>query len=343
MDIVLGVKELELVIPPIAGYQYVAYPLCTVLTRKEALPWFYSNFIHLYCHHDLDGESASRSVPLTFYGEDFMRCPWLITQKLEREIVLDSPPGIVEFLVNGINSGYTISLNVDEFYIPRRRVYRQTHYAHDILVYGYDDAKRTFLVLGYDEEMQFRKTHVPFHELEQGFRHLEWTDNYAEQIYLYKFNKAGSYRLDVAFIKESLEEYVAASNVSLRNRGTADPLEAAFGTDVYSALIRNIPALVRRRDIRPIHILWEHKKTMGLRIDYLCEQGLLPLDFTGSFRPIEEQAFALRHLLMKYALTGDDAVLEQGINEVTRIMESEKRILGTVAEALELQLIPQHS
>ncbi|WP_251571593.1 BtrH N-terminal domain-containing protein [Paenibacillus sp. MER TA 81-3] len=343
MDIVLGVKELELVIPPIVGYQYVAYPLCTALTRKEALPWFYSNFIHLYCHHDLDEERTSGSVPFSFYGEDFIHCPWLITQKLEREIVLDSPPGIVEFLVNGINSGYTISLNVDEYYIPHRRVYRQTHYAHDILVYGYDAAKRTFLVLGYDEEMQFRKTIVPFHELEQGFRHLEWTDNYQEQIYLYKFNKAGSYRLDAAFIKQSMEEYIAACNVSLRNRGTTDPLEAAFGVEVYSALICNIPVLVRKRDIRPIHILWEHKKTMGLRINYLCEQGLLPPAFAGCFQPIEEQAFALRHLLMKFAMTGDDAILEQGINEVTCIMESEKRILGTVAEALEHQHVPQHS
>ncbi|MFL1674096.1 cysteine peptidase family C39 domain-containing protein [Paenibacillus dendritiformis] len=339
----MGVKELELVIPPIVGYQYVAYPLCTALAREEALPWFYSNFIHLYCHQDLEGERASRSVPLTFYGEDFLRCPWLITQKLEREFVLDSHPGIVEFLVNSINSGYTISLYVDEFYIPRRRVYRQIHYAHDILVYGYDDGKRVFFVLGYDEEMQFRKTLVPFHELEQGFQHLEWTDRYEEHIYLYKFNRTGSYSLDPAFIKESLEQYLSGCDVSWRHRGTADPWERAFGVNVYPALIRNMPALVRKRDIRPIHILWEHKKTMGMRIDYLCGRELLPPAFTGCFRPIEEQAFALRHVLMKYALTWDDAILEQGITEMTSIMDSEKQILESVAKALEHRIAPHPS
>ncbi|WP_353049564.1 hypothetical protein [Paenibacillus sp. ISL-20] len=339
MSIDLGSKELELSIPPLVGYQYLAYPLCTVLTRNEALPWFYSNFIHLYCHQDLDGEAASRSVPMTFYGEDFIRCPWLITQKLERDYVLDSPPGIIDFLINSIRSNYTISLHVDEFYIPRRRVYQQTHYAHDILVYGYDDARRTFLVLGYDEEMQFQKTVVPYHEMEQGFQNLEWTDNYEEQIYLYKFNKSGSYRLDAAFIKESLEDYMVGSNISLRNRGTADPLEAAFGVDVYAALIRNMPVLVRKRDIRPIHILWEHKKMMGLRIQYLCNQGLLSQDFTECFRPIEEQAYALRHLLMKYALTGDECMLKQGLSEMTHIMESEKRILGTVLNALDPRVV----
>ncbi|MGG4104957.1 hypothetical protein AAXB25_13610 [Paenibacillus lautus] len=339
MSIDLGSKELELSIPPIVGYQYLAYPLCTVLTRNEALPWFYSNFIHLYCHQDFDGEAASRSVPMTFYGEDFIRCPWLITQKLERDYVLDSPPGIIEFLINSIRSNYTISLHVDEFYIPRRRVYQHTHYAHDILVYGYDDARRTFLVLGYDEEMQFQKTVVPYHEMEQGFQNLEWTDNYEEQIYLYKFNKSGSYWLDAAFIKESLGEYLAGSNISLRNRGTANPLEAAFGVDVYAALIRNMPVLVRKRDIRPIHILWEHKKMMGLRIQYLCNQGLLSPDFTECFRPIEEQAYALRHLLMKYALTGDECMLKQGLSEMTHIMESEKRILGTVLNALDPRVV----
>lgn len=335
----MGIKELELRIPPIVGYQYLAYPLCTVLTRNEALPWFYSNFIHLYCHHDLNSEAASRSVPMTFYGEDFIRCPWLITQKLEREYVLDSPSGIIEFLIHSIRSNYTISLHVDEFYIPRRRVYQQTHYAHDILVYGYDDARRSFLVLGYDEEMQFQKTVVPYHEMEQGFQNLEWTDNYDEQIYLYKFNKPGSYRLDAAFIKESLEEYMTGSNISLRNRGTADPLEAAFGIDVYAALIRNMPVLVRKRDIRPIHILWEHKKMMGLRLQYLCDQELLSPDFAECFRPIEEQAYALRHLLMKYALTGEDHLLKQGLEEITHIMESEKRILRTVVKALEPQVV----
>ncbi|WP_253735758.1 BtrH N-terminal domain-containing protein [Paenibacillus sp. FJAT-26967] len=335
----LGIKELELSIPPLVGYQYLAYPLCTVLTRTEALPWFYSNFIHLYCHQDLDGEAASRSVPMTFYGEDFIRCPWLITQKLERDFLLDSQPGITEFLINSIQSKYTISLHVDEFYIPRRRVYQHTHYAHDILVYGYDDASRTFLVLGYDEEMQFQKTVVPYHEMEEGFQNLEWTDNYEEQIYLYKFNKSGSYRLDSAFIQESLEEYIAGSNISLRNRGTAGPLDAAFGLNVYDALIRNMPVLVRKRDIRPIHILWEHKKMMGLRMRYLCEQGLLSPDFAECFRPVEEQAFGLRQLLMKYALTGEDYILKQGLDEMTHIMESEKRILGTVVKALDHQVV----
>lgn len=339
MSIDLGIKELELRIPPIVGYQYLAYPLCTVLTRNEALPWFYSNFIHLYCHHDLSAEAVSRTVPMTFYGEDFIRCPWLITQKLEREFVLDSPSGIIEFLIHSIRSNYTISLHVDEFYIPRRRVYQQTHYAHDILVYGYDDARRSFLVLGYDEEMQFQKTVVPYHEMEQGFQNLEWTDNYDEQIYLYQSNKSGSYRLDAAFIKESLEEYMMGSNISLRNRGTADPLEAAFGIDVYAALIRNMPVLVRKRDIRPIHILWEHKKMMGLRLQYLCDQELISQDFVECFRPIEEQAYALRHLLMKYALTGDDHLLKQGLEEMTHIMESEKRILEMVVKALEPQVV----
>lgn len=339
----MAVKELELVIPPIVGYQYVAYPLSTALVREEALPWFYSNFIHLYCHQDLEEEQASRSVPLTFYGEDFMRCPWLITQKLEREFVLDTQPGIVEFLENSINSGYTVSLYVDEFYIPRRRVYRQMHYAHDILVYGYDDSKRVFFVLGYDEEMQFRKTLVPFHEMEQGFRHLEWTDRYEEQIYLYKFNKAGSYSLDPAFIQESLEQYLSGRDISRPRRGTADPLDLAFGVNVYSALIRNMPTLVRKRDIRPIHTLWEHKKTMGMRIDYLCGRQLLPPVFTGCFRPIEERSLALRHVLMKYALTGDGALLDQGIDEMTSLMNSEKQILESVAEALGNCTAPQPS
>ncbi|UHA74012.1 BtrH N-terminal domain-containing protein [Paenibacillus sp. 481] len=330
----MTVKELELAIPPIIGYQYVAYPLCTVLTRQEGIPWFYSNFIHLYCHFDLDGSRAARSLPLTFYGEDFLRCPWLTTQKIERESILDSPRGVVNFLVDCIDSGYTVSLYVDEFYIPRRRVYQQTHYAHDILIYGYDQAKRTFFVLGYDEEMQFRKTSVPFHELEQGFRDLEWTDNYKEQVYLFRFNKKGSYDLDPAFIQHSLQDYVSARNVSLRDRATCNTVEAAFGIDVYPTLIHNLPVLAQRRDIRPIHILWEHKKVMGLRIAYLCEQGLLPDSLGNCFQPIEEQASDLRHQMMKYALTGDDFILGKGIKQINELMESEKRVLEAVIEAL---------
>lgn len=79
-----------------------------------------------------------------------------------------------------------------------------------------------------------------------------------------------------------------------------------------------------------------------MRIDYLSERQLLPPAFTGCFRPIEEQAFALRHVLMKYALTGDDAILEQGINEMTSIMDSENQILSPWPKRWNIALLLNH-
>ncbi|AZK48532.1 hypothetical protein [Paenibacillus lentus] len=335
----MAARELEIVIPPIIGYQYLAYPLCTLFTRQETLPWFYSNFIHLYCYSHLDDDYASSSLPLSFYGEDFVQCPWLITQKLERESILSSPEGIIDFLIRNINLGYTISLNVDEFYIPQRRVYRQIHYAHDVLIYGYDDQSRMFLILGYDQEMQFRRTLVPFHELEQGIEQLPNTERFEEHIFLYKINPSGSYTLDATVIKQALEDYLSGRNISLCHRATSGMLEAAFGTEVYQAIADNLPILVRKRDIRPIHILLEHKKTMSLRLDYLCNQGILPAELTGCFSPVEGRMFFLRHLLMKYAFTNDDTLLRQGLQELTTIREHEQAVLETVVEALERQLI----
>ncbi|MNJ48338.1 hypothetical protein D3C77_435280 [compost metagenome] len=196
-----------------------------------------------------------------------------------------------------------------------------------------------FLILGYDQEMQFRRTLVPFHELEQAVFQLPNTERFEEHIFLYKINPSGSYALDAAAIKQSLEDYLAARNISLGYRSTSGMLEAAFGTDVYQAIADNLPILARKRDIRPIHILLEHKKTMSLRLNYLCSQGILPADFTGCFSSVEERMFFLRHALMKYALTKDDVLLKQGLKELTAVKDHEQAILETVVEALERQLI----
>jgi hypothetical protein len=47
---------------------------------------------------------------------------------------------------------------IDEYYNPEKIKYKQIHFKHDLLIYGYDNEVRNFTVIGCDKNKYYRST-----------------------------------------------------------------------------------------------------------------------------------------------------------------------------------------
>jgi len=89
-------------------------------------------------------------------------------------------------------------------------------------------------------------------------------------------------------------------------------------------------------DIRPLHILWEHKVCMLARIRYLeSEKYLNVADGLGNlYVTVEVQARTLRMMMLKLRASRDVAVLKRIIQKLEQLAQDEGRILMCVLETL---------
>ena len=112
-----------------------------------------------------------------------------------------------------------------------------------------------------------------------GNPHFWW------QVYinLFKFD-SGDYQFDVGYLKTQISEYLQSKNPQEDTLALIKPSgrfqqPTNFGIATYDSL-QEYFQLMREgeigNDIRPLQVIWEHKKIMLDRLAYLHEQGYLP-------------------------------------------------------------------
>ncbi|MDP4147672.1 MAG: hypothetical protein Q8936_24925, partial [Bacillota bacterium] len=269
-------KVLPFSIPPIIGYQMHAFPLTVVLDNEECLPWFYSNYIQLFCKEQFTG---------TFFdffnlntGEWLNFCypgsPHVIYNAVDPVVLYTGGVNVTEFLMNYIDRGYYICIFLDEFHIPGKRPYQKSRFNHDSLIFGYDSKEGYFHTAGFDNTGAYTRSILSFEDFEKA--HLS-SDIETCLIVLFKKNTDIKYEFDLKLVTEMLEDYVKSRNSSERLRMLRNPeKDIVYGIGIYKQLIKYIEVLaetdIEFDHIKPFHILWEHKKCMLLRLKYIEEK-----------------------------------------------------------------------
>ncbi|MDF2986916.1 MAG: hypothetical protein K0R50_2426 [Eubacterium sp.] len=336
----MSTKTLPITIPPIIGYTVHAYPLTVAFSSQKCLPWFYSNYIQMISNTEYDGVfldfltlcnilNGGKWVDFLFPG-----IPWLKCCPVGDFIITKCNLDIHSLITNALNENNYVVIFLDEFYIPNRRTYQKSNFYHENFIFGYDTAEKTYDILGFDERRLFNSGKVSYHELEQGFKSNHLTDPEAASIKLLKLDTTFSYELDLQFIRDSLLDYVNSQNTCNLQNIVRNPMKkCVYGLNTYHELIRYFELLYDnsiRYDIRPIHILWEHKKTMLLRIEYLSkmypEAGFN--EVYEQYIVIEQKCLSLRQALIKYSISKQPSHIKNIIATLKFVSEMEREILN---------------
>jgi hypothetical protein len=322
-------KTLVIGKPDVITYLHHAYPLAVAAVQRSFCDnWLFNNYLQLRCRRELIGARAVTEFDFYLLPSHFTDWGGLLRMpQIPPEMLWRSRGEITQAVLRALDREFYVQIPVDEFYVPRRAAYGKRHYVHELFVFGYDRRTREVDVLGFDEQLEFGTQRLGFAELEESVALADLSEHYDPGgVRLYHARPGAEYLADPSWVVEVLDDYLAERDSSLRFRAQEAPKSGyLYGTAVYgelAAFFASVSEQPGAMDIRPLQLIWEHKRLMQTRLQRLTELGWLPPEPATGYALAVERANTLRLLGLKYLITKQNALLERvavGLRELVRL------------------------
>ncbi|MEF2246376.1 hypothetical protein [Paenibacillus sp. IITD108] len=323
--------------PIVSVYPKHSIPLSVLCNHEQTLDWLLSQYIQIKVH-----KNYITSLPTDwcdFYTIDprFSTSPWLHSECVTRSSIMSwSENDPISFFIKCIDLGMYISTRVDEFYINNTKANLNKYYfPHAILVYGYDENNQLFYISGYDINGKFSKIKVSFANFEQAFLSLNNSELefFSEFTHLMTFREnIFNYKLDFNWIYKQMYDYLNCENTSLRFGGLINTKleDFYYGLQVYDKVMDYYEINNNTIDHRPLHLIWEHKKLMIVRLKHMenKQKELKLSDEIMGYYELEQIAQITRNLMLKINVTKN--LVE--IKKINNNLEDMKKIKNNLEE-----------
>jgi len=347
-------KTLVIGKPDVITYLHHAYPLAVAAVHRSFCDnWLFNNYLQLRCSRELVGARAVTEFDFYLLPTHFTDWGGLLRMpQIPSEMLWRSRSEITEAVLRALDREFYVQIPVDEFYVPRRAAYGKRHYVHELFVFGYDRRAREVDVLGFDEQLEFGRQRLGFAELEESVALADLSQHYdSGGVRLYHARQGPEYPADPSWVVELLDDYLAERDTSLRFRAQeASKSGYLYGTAVYgelAAFCASVSEQPGAMDIRPLQLIWEHKRIMQVRLQRLAELGFLSPESAAGYAATVERANTLRLLGLKYLISSQNALLERvavGLRELARLeRELLLPVLAQLREARATQSGPSAS
>lgn len=317
---------------------YMGIALCSPVNNAY-LNWIATNFIQLYCYKDFD----THAIPLNFstgiyLNDDFYSfCPYLRVQNIKYSLLKKNNINIIEFIISALDDDNYVDVFLNEYFVPQGKGFGEYEYHHGNMIYGYDLQSKTFNIVGYNKHNLIRHSLLSFEQLEHAIIEDGREGWYRIGLLsIFKLHPYVTFTFNLALMLKQFEDYLNAKN-SLEGCSIMennDP-RIVHGIAIYDYLITNIS--VFQRDIRPLHVIWEHKKIMLLRLKYLKFHGYINInDFQflySEYSSIERLAMQTRNLQLKNKLQYNNGNIEKIQKNVENIKRKEKDLIPLLIQA----------
>ncbi len=264
----------------VTTYLHRSLPLCAVLSDEGNYPWFYRHFIQVFSTSHTYGLIRLEYLEkMDFYSE-------IIDEICYGYKELEDVKDIIGFIIDKINTGHYIIINVDEYYLPQKDRYLKEHFVHQQLVYGYDNLQKKVMAVGFDSERIFTDIEFNYSDFEEAYEkgkvncneYITWVNERAIQTLRPK-GKNQEYDFRPEYFTQQLDGYLNCSNAnseivydftSITDLEKCDPVR--FGINYHDALIQHIKKVLDGNFTvyyNCFHLLYEHKKGIIDRLKYI--------------------------------------------------------------------------
>ncbi|WP_238653920.1 hypothetical protein [Paenibacillus piscarius] len=308
--------------PMITTYTQHAHLLSILTHYEHAHPWIFSNYIQLFINKDYKHHWGDFYFPVTYELRPSDACKWISTQKIHRDTVAAKWDSVIHFIIENINANHYIHTMVNYFYVPLSDRYQRLQLHHDIFVYGYDLNREILYVSDFFKNGVYSQAEISFADFSLAFNtnHLTTNHDYLnEMVYLYTFKDQYQDTFSADTLVNSIRNYFTKKTPEywemFNYGGDRDKLD--FGMQIYTTLFNYVKETSENKsklDIRPFHLLYDHKKMMTLRLKFLYDyRHLINLDqeHIDEFTAIELKAKILVNLAMKYNLTREMSISDR--------------------------------
>lgn len=334
-------RMLPITEPDILSYAHQAYYLSVLYNDPNAMKWVYSNFVQLYM--------APTNAYIDYYTpnpEYYLNACIFSSDRITRNTIIHFIPNIVDFVRKQIDNGFYFWAYVNDYYVPGTQAYMNRSYSHALMVHGYDDSKQVFHISGYFSKQKYGISTISYDLLEKAFLENEILKRLPAQqfVFLIKLDERNNSLIDfkLHWVMEQLDEYLHSKPSSERlspfELRESDP-PRIFGMKIYDELQRQIRLELqtdnrRMIDHRPYYVLWEHKKVMNRRLEYMTEHGNFQFSsfVHEGYKEIEALALTIRNMKFKYLMTSADKFLEQIDTRLEELKGLERNVIANMLE-----------
>lgn len=335
-------KKLPVSEPLTNTWLYDAFPLSILAANgNKYLEWFLSNFIQVNANRDIT-IAERHNVFLKFDGAVTNNAAYLNKQLISWSTFINLGIDIHDYIKGHIDQGYYIQFQVDEYYIPTQWRYGKHHNIHDMFIYGYDDEKELYNVLGYNKDLIFVESTCPYNNFEDGFKnnYLDKNENFwADRIYFYQYNDHDHYSFNTKLVKSSLIEYLCGVNsFEALNRFYDQDRGVVYGIDVFDKILEHISTAKEKPELdikngettldpRIFRFLKEHKKIMMMRLKYIHENITNVKELILEYKEAEVLSEKSHNLSIKYIVAPNVKLLDVLYNYIEKLKDIDQIVL----------------
>ncbi|MEF2246414.1 hypothetical protein [Paenibacillus sp. IITD108] len=337
-------KILSFTKPIITSYPLHAQLLSGIQNSHGSKPWILSNYIQLFASDNFIKDNNYISAWFDFFTTNFLHheVPVISKQKIKRNLIDMLSNDITEFVINMLNDDYYVWLFIDKYYIPGTQHYYKNTFPHSILVYGYEEERNVFYCAGFFDNTGYKQLTVKREDIKKAYYSKELFEirnraEYLDYVIMYKSSNKNEYKLDINNIISLLNDYYYSVNSSEHLSMIRNPIKGKYGLDVYTTLkeyviFRNNDQL--DFDVRAFHILYDHKKCMNFRIDYLYSLGFLKFKEIKLFLDIERKSLILRNTVIKCNIKYNPDTIKNILSMIDDIAYQERIALDVLLSEL---------
>ncbi|MEI7024437.1 hypothetical protein [Paenibacillus sp. y28] len=322
--------------PLITSYPSLADFLSIAASHPDYEAWLNSNMIQLFCV-----KKFGKGCELKFYFPYlFNQCALMNGAALPRHTMALLEPDPVEMFIKCIDGGNYVIISADSYHISAYKPYYQKQIRpHFMMVFGYDRENGTFDIADFFVG-RYEYTTTTFEELRAAYEAIPW-DTDRVQVKLLKLEPRVRYEFDKQHVYDLLSEYFHGFNTSRRYGSNYNPSQhLVYGMDIYPKLQEFIPLVgegICIPDRRPFHVIYDHKRGMKQRIEYMVEHGHIPsscLPLSQQYADMTDKCQMMRNLILKYEVVRQPDMLLRISDYVKQLEQEEREVLKELLSAL---------
>ena len=303
------------------------------LYDNQYYSWLYSNHIvWKYNKNDRDYvmefDSAIQRNWLYYTVNNFV-----VFRTEEIRILRKLKVDILGYIRCQLEENRYVEMLLDSYDINNTSYYAIKRFMHQCLIFGYDDEKQVINVMCTDGGKLVRGW-LSYDCFTEQSKHFEDNMSIISQEYDPEKNV---YEISLKLILDQLDRYIH-SKPAINSDLLVAKEEYCYGYSVYDFLRQEPNATRLMKDIRISHLVYEHKKCMLERVEYLVAKELLEYEevkeILSELEKEAKKALCLRELVLYYQNGKKGMGTQRVFRLLDNIANSEKEIYLRLIELI---------
>lgn len=267
-------------------------------------------------------------------------CPYIFTQFIDESVLKGMRETLAPFLVSQIKRGYYINLCVDNYELTCYRYYRQQHFNHSILLYGYDTIQETFNIAGFINGTGFDLHTVSFAEVSAAM--LQKSEDENKQGLFFRYNDSNEIAIGTSYCSflhpyNMSDEYLFNEIRQYENE-TRYPVasDLYMGLRVYDLYKRYCLYLSERCEEsssvfkQALQVVYSHKIILKQVYLHLCRSRTVNPQILQDLDELINGFLIARNSLLKYSIGNQMYKAKEIIQKLVLLEQKERETIAAI-------------